>query len=168
MTEDHILAIKATTTGTLGLLTALWGWFGWLVVIWLLLMLGDWAAGTALACKDGSWTSTKAREGAWHKTGMIITFLISLTADWMIRLTLKQLPMVHLPFDYSVLLSPLVVVWYIAGELGSLAEHAIATGAPVPGWLLRILEAGRKAVDAAGEKVSTHNHDQKDSHEDSD
>ena len=156
MAEERILAIKAAIAGTLGLLTALWGWFGWLVVIWVLLMLADWAAGTALACKNGGWISTKAREGIWHKAGMVMTFLISLASDWLVGLTLEHLPVIHLPFHYSLLLSPLVVVWYIVGELGSLAEHAIATGAPVPTWLLRVLEAGRKAVDAAGEQVSSH------------
>lgn len=155
MTEDKILGFKATITGILGLLTALWGWFGWMVILWILLMLADWIVGSALACRSGTWVSAKLREGAWHKAGMVLTFLISLAADWLIGLTLKHLPMVHLPFHYSVLLSPLVVVWYIVGELGSLAEHAVATGAPVPSWLLRILAAGKKAVDAAGNQLST-------------
>lgn len=155
MTEDRIQAIKAAITGTLGLLTALWGWFGWLVVIWIFLMLADWITGTALACKNGHWFSARAREGIWHKAGMILTFFISLAADWLVSLSLKYLPIVHLPFHYSVLLSPLVVVWYITGELGSLAEHAIATGAPVPTWLLRILKAGHKAIDAAGKQVGS-------------
>ena len=155
MTEENIAGVKAAITGTLALLTTLWGWFGWLVIIWALLMFTDWAVGTALACKDGRWVSTRLREGTWHKLGMVLTFLISLAADLLIGLTLDHLPVVHLPFHYSVLLSPLVLVWYIVGELGSLAEHAVSTGAPVPAWLLRILEAGRKAVDAAGEQVSS-------------
>ena len=154
MTEEKILGFKAALTGVLGLLTALWGWFGWMVLLWILLMLGDWVVGSALACRNGTWVSAKLREGAWHKAGMVLTFLIALAADWLIGLTLEHLPMVHLPFRYSVLLSPLVVVWYIVGELGSLAEHAVATGAPVPAWLLRILAAGKKAVDAAGDQLT--------------
>ena len=31
---DHVNRIKAAVTAVLGLLTALWGWFGWLVVAW--------------------------------------------------------------------------------------------------------------------------------------
>ena len=154
VTEETILRIKAAVAGLLALLTALWGWFGWLVVIWILLMLADWLVGSAIAFKKGTWFSSKLREGAWHKAGMVLTFLIALSADWLIGLTLTHLPLVRLPFRYSVLLSPLVVVWYIVGELGSLAEHAVATGAPVPRWLLRALEAGKKAVDAAGDHFS--------------
>ena len=59
-----------------------------------------------------------------------------------------------LPFEYSVLLAPLVIVWYIIGELGSLAEHAVTFGAPVPSWLRNILEIGKNAVDAAGESIA--------------
>ena len=156
MTEEKILGLKAAVSGVLGLLTALWGWFGWIVLLWIFLMLADVVVGSALACKNGSWVSSKLREGIWHKVGMVLTFLISLAADWLIGLTLEHLPVVQLPFSYSVLLSPLVIVWYIVGELGSLAELAVATGAPVPSWLLHILEAGRKAVDAAGEQLTTH------------
>ena len=154
MTEESILSIKATITGVLALLTALWGWFGWLIVVWVVLMTLDWIVGSLLAVKNKTWKSTKLREGACHKVGMVLTFIISLVADWLIGLTLSHIPVVNLPFNYTVLISPLVVIWYIVGELGSLAEHAVSTGAPVPGWLLKILEAGRKAVDTAGEKVS--------------
>ena len=161
MNEEGVLGFKAAVAGILGLLTALWGWFGWLLVIWVFLMAVDWLAGSILACRRGQWFSAKLREGAWHKGGMVLTVLVALVADWLIRLTIDHLPLVKLPFDYTVLLAPLVVMWYIVGELGSLAEHAAATGAPVPGWLLHILAAGRKAVDAAGEKVSGSRDDQK-------
>ena len=62
--------------------------------------------------------------------------------------------MVELPFQYGVLLGPLVIVWYVVGELGSLAEHAVAMGAPYPAWLPRILEAGKDAVDKVGEGLT--------------
>ena len=58
------------------------------------------------------------------------------------------------PFTYSVLIGPLVIVWYIIGELGSLAEHAVAMGANVPSWLMEMLEAGKNAVDAAGDQIT--------------
>ena len=67
---------------------------------------------------------------------------------------LGNLPAVELPFTYSVLLGPLVIVWYVIGELGSLAEHAVDMGAPVPAWLRRVLELSRDAIDKAGEAVA--------------
>ena len=152
--ENPLLHIKTTLTAALGLLTALWGWFGWLVVLWAVLMLADWLVGSASAARDGRWSSTRAREGAWHKGGMAVTVCVALSADWLIGTLLGNLPLVELPFTYGVLLGPLVIVWYVIGELGSLAEHAVAMGAPVPGWLPRLLAASRDAVDGAAEKIA--------------
>lgn len=153
MSNDTVLAIKAAITSGLALLTALWGWFGWEVLIWVFLMLADLCVGSALAGKDGRWCSAKLREGLWHKGGMILIVGISLITDLLIGSVIENIPNVTLPFDYSVLLGPLVILWYIMGELGSLAEHAVDTGAPVPGWLLHILDAGKKAIDSTGDKL---------------
>ena len=112
--ENFAVQIKLCLAAVLGTLTALWGWFGWLVLVWAALMLADWLIGTLL----------------------------------------HNLPVVELPFTYGVLLGPLVIVWYAVGELGSLAEHAIAMGAPYPAWLPKILEAGKNAVDKVGEELT--------------
>ena len=50
---EHINGIKATIAGMLGCLTALWGWFGWLVVVWVLCMVLDYATGSAAALRAG-------------------------------------------------------------------------------------------------------------------
>lgn len=161
MESGHlILRYKAMVTGVLGVLTALWGWFGWLVVVWAGLMLADWLIGSAMAAKDGKWSSAKMRAGAWHKGGMILIVCVALVADWLIGTLLGNLPMVELPFAYGVLLGPLVIVWYVLGELGSLAEHAVAMGAPVPGWLPKILDIGKEAVDKAGDALTGDERDQ--------
>ena len=152
--ENNLDYIKICLTGVLGLLTAFWGWFGWLVVIWAALMLADWLIGSAVAAKDGKWSSEKMRAGAWHKGGMILIVCVALTADWLIGTLLANLPIVELPFTYSVLLGPLVIVWYIIGELGSLAEHAVSMGAPVPAWLVKILDMSRDAIDNVGETIT--------------
>lgn len=154
MNETTVTTIKASIAGVVGVLTALWGWFGWLVLAWILLMLADWLIGSAAAAKEGRWSSGKMREGAWHKGGMILVVCIALVADWLIGVITNNLPGVTLPFTYTVLLGPLVIVWYIIGELGSLAEHAVTFGAPVPAWLRNILEISKDAVDAAGDAVA--------------
>ena len=70
--ENNILVnIKAWITAALAVLTAFWGWFGWLVVAWVFLMLADWLVGSAAAAKRGEWSSAKLREGAWHKLSLI-------------------------------------------------------------------------------------------------
>lgn len=151
---NSVLHIRSAVTGVLGILTAFWGWFGWLVVIWAFLMLADWLVGSAVATKDGRWSSARAREGVWHKVGMVLIVSVALVADWLIGTLLANLPLVELPFTYNVLLGPLVIVWYVIGELGSLAEHAVTMGAPVPGWLPKILEISQDAIDNVGEAIT--------------
>lgn len=160
MNENTILNLKLAVAGALSVLTALWGWFGWLVVVWVLLMLSDWLVGSAAAVHAGKWSSAKLREGAWHKGGMVIIVCVALVADWLIGSMLGHIPGVQLPFEYTVLIGPMVIVWYIIGELGSLAEHAVSMGAPHPKWLPRILDISREAVDAAGDALThdTHEH----------
>lgn len=153
MENNLILNMKKTVSGAVAVLTALWGWFGWLAVAWTALMLSDWLVGSAAAMKAGKWSSAKLREGAWHKGGMVIIVCVALVADWLIGSLIAHLPGVTLPFTYSVLIGPMVMVWYILGELGSLAEHAVSMGAKVPGWLIRVLDISREAVDAAGEAM---------------
>ena len=52
---------------------------------------------------------------------------------------------------------PVVLVWYIFTELGSIAENAAEMGANVPEWLLKLLAAGKSAADksAGGITVET-------------
>jgi len=154
MNSNYLSAAKVGVTAIFAALTAFWGWFGWLVVAWVLLMLADWLVGSLAAVKAGNWKSSKLREGVWHKGGEIIIVIVALVADWLIGLIIAQIPAVHLPFTYTVLLGPLVIVWYIIGELGSLAEHGVTFGAPVPPWLIKFLAVGKSAVDAAGNKLT--------------
>ena len=44
---EHINGFKAAVAAVVGCLTALWGWFGWLVVAWVVCMLLDYGTGTA-------------------------------------------------------------------------------------------------------------------------
>ena len=150
---ENINAWKAACTALLGALTALWGWMGWLVVCWVGLMLLDYITGTGAACKAGKWSSKIARDGIWHKAGMIVVVVVSAVADMLIALVLSHLPVVELPITYTGLICPLVLVWYCLTELGSIGENAVSMGADVPSWLLKLLASGKDAVDAAGEHI---------------
>ena len=49
--EKAINQIKMAAAGLLGLLTGLWGWFGWLVVGWIGCMALDYLTGSMAAAK---------------------------------------------------------------------------------------------------------------------
>ena len=151
---EHINRIKAAAVGVLGCLTALWGWFGWLVVAWIGCMVLDYATGSAAALRSGEWSSRIARDGLWHKLGSMVAVLVAAILDGVIRLALAHIPALELPFEYTVFVSVLVLVWYILTELGSIVENAGALGAPIPGWLAAAIQVLGSSVDKAGEAVT--------------
>lgn len=146
---ENVKAIKAAMAGLVGLLTGLWGWMGWLVIGWIFCMAMDYISGTAAACRGGSWSSARARDGIWHKTGMILVVVAAAVADLALMLVLGHLPLVELPFEYAGFICPVVLIWYIITELGSMTENAAALGAPVPPWLVRWIAAAQAATDDA-------------------
>lgn len=145
--------IKFGITAVVGALSALWGWMGWLVIGWVICMAIDYISGSAAAARAGEWSSSRARDGIWHKAGMIVVVLVSAVADGVLAMVIVHIPAVQLPFDLGGIICPVVLVWYIVTELGSITENAVAMGAPVPSWLSRLLAAGKDAVDAAGEAI---------------
>lgn len=116
---------KAAGIGAIGLWAALHGWLGWLVVLYAVCMMLDWVTGTVLAIKNGVWSSHKARQGLWHKGGSIIMIFVSVLTDILLGLTLNHISGLTLPFSYDMLLTPIVLFWYIVSELGSILENAI-------------------------------------------
>ena len=69
----------------------------------------------------------------------------------LLGLVLNNFPSLTLPFDYSILLTPLVIIWYIVSELGSILENSANMGAPIPGFLKRALEKVKVSCDSAAE-----------------
>ena len=150
---EHINGFKAALAAVIGCLTALWGWFGWLVLAWIGCMVLDYITGSAAALKAGKWSSAVAREGLWHKLGSVVAVLVAAILDGVIRLVLEHVPMLELPFEYTVFISVLVLVWYIITELGSITENAGDLGAPIPDWLGKMLQALGESVDKAGDSA---------------
>lgn len=144
--EQDVKAFKAALSAALALLTALWGWFGWLLVAWVGAMVLDLATGMAAALRAGRWSSRIARDGLWHKAGCVAAVTAAGVLDLVAGLLLGSLPADSLPFTYTVLLCPLAVVWYLLTEMGSILENAGAMGAPIPGWL-------RKAIGELRDKL---------------
>ena len=145
--NNIFLAVKAAIVGVFGAFGAAFGWLGWLVLAWVACMVVDYISGSSAAMQAGQWSSAKARSGIWHKAGMIGVVVVAALADAVLGMVAAKVP--GLPVDYTVLLLPVVLVWYILTELGSILENAAAMGAPVPEFLIRILAAAKEKVEAA-------------------
>ena len=143
--ENLFLGIKAAIAAACAAFTAAFGWLGWLVVAWVGCMATDYVSGSAAAARNGEWSSDIARAGLWHKAGMIFVVFVAGATDAVLGILVRNIP--GLEFQYSALLLPLVLAWYILTELGSIAENAALLGAPVPAWLVRLLAVGKKLVE---------------------
>lgn len=146
---EHVNIFKAALAAFLAALTALWGWLGWLVISWVAFMAIDYITGSAAAARKGEWSSTVAREGLWHKAGCIAAVAVAALLDGVMGHLLGSLGPDMLPFDYTVFLCPLVLVWYILTEAGSIIENAGEMGAPLPGWLKKAITSLKDKVDSA-------------------
>ena len=150
---EHINAFKAAIAAVCAALTTPWGWFGWVVFAWIVSMIIDYLTGSAAALRAGEWSSKAARDGIWHKVGSIVAVIVAALLDVVIGHLLANVPGVELPFTYTVLLSPLVVIWYILTEAGSIIENAGALGAPIPVWLTKMIAALESKVDEVGNSI---------------
>ena len=142
--QNMFLWIKAAVTALCAAFSAAFGWLGWLVLAWAVCMVIDWISGSAAAASKGEWSSAVARAGIWHKAGMVVVVLVCALTDAVLAVAVANLPGLDLEVNGVVL--PVVLVWYIFTELGSIAENAAAMGAPVPGWLVRILAQGKEGA----------------------
>lgn len=148
---DHLVGIKAALAAFLSALAAFLGWRGIMAAVWVAAMAMDYISGTAAACKAGEWSSQRAREGLWHKGGCILVVTVAAIADGILGLALREMA---IGFAWPGAILPLVLAWYIITELGSILENAVAMGASVPAWLIKLLKISLKAVDNSGHSVA--------------
>lgn len=145
--NDNLLMTKAALTAFFAALATFLGWRMIMVLVWVCLMTLDYLSGSLAARSRGEWKSSTAREGIFHKVGMVLVVLVSMMADLVMVLVSGNLPG-EIPFTWPVVIFPMVTMWYIFTETGSIIENAISMGAKVPQWLPKLLNATLHAIDA--------------------
>ena len=151
--NDNLVAAKAAMVAFFGALFAFLGWRMVLLLVWVFLMCVDYLSGTLAARQNGTWKSQKAKDGVGHKIGMIFVVLVVGVADFVMLVICDSLPNDVLPFTWPMPIFPMVTIWYILTEFGSIVENAIEMGANVPSWLPKLLNATAHVVDNVGEAV---------------
>ena len=152
--ENRMMEIKLAITAFFTAAGAVLGWQGIMAVIWVLAMLIDYISGTCAAMKAGEWCSKTAREGLWHKAGMIVVVIVASFADMVLGMICEHLP---IGIQWTCIVLPLVLAWYIVTEMGSIIENAVKMGAAVPQWLVKLLKASIKHLDNVGEQLDSEN-----------
>ena len=138
--------IKAVLSAIIAAIIALIGWQGILVIVWVFAMLLDYLTGSRAAMMAGEWSSKAAREGLWHKGGSIAIALVAAMLDISVRVIAPMGLGIELPWSGAVIF-PLVVIWYILTETGSIVENAIKCGAPCPAWLRDKIKSAKDKLD---------------------
>ena len=147
-TSDKAREIKAAVTLVISFLTALWGWIGWAIALFIAAMAADYVTGTWAARARGEWSSAAARAGLWHKLGEITALLVAALCDIAISVVLHSTAaplLVDVPEKHYLTL--LVAIWYSFTELGSIVENAGLLGAPIPLWLKKGIALLRDKAD---------------------
>ena len=142
--------IKAALAAVVAFLTALWGWTGWAIFIWLACIFLDYVAGSLAAKKDNRWSSAIAREGCWHKLGEIFAVMVAALCDIALNVIMKGVG-IEIPIEVGPLVTPIVLLWYILTELGSIIENCGKLGAPVPHWFSDYVEKQKDKIDRENE-----------------
>lgn len=148
--ENKFVEIKAVVAAAFTAVSAFLGWQGVMAVVWVVCMAIDYLTGSIAAMKKGEWASSVARQGLWHKGGMIVVVAVAGIADLVMMVICSHLP---IGVTWTSIIFPLVLAWYIVTELGSILENAVKMGASVPEWLIKLMKIGLKAIDEAGEKI---------------
>ena len=149
--KENLVTVKAGMAAVLSALAAFLGWKGILLLAWIGVMALDYLSGTLAACREGQWSSAVARQGLWHKGGMILVVTVSGISDGVMVMLASNL---SLGMDWPGLVLPLVLAWYIITELGSILENAVKMGAKVPEFLVSLLKAGVRLTDSAGDAAA--------------
>lgn len=150
--EERMLEIKAALAAFFALTGTFLGWKGVLLLIWVAAMVLDYISGTLAARKNKEWNSARAREGLSHKGGMILVVLVAMLFDACLALVAINIPVLHMTWPGVIF--PVVLVWYILTEAGSILENAVELGAKVPVWLVKGLKVSLKTVDDAGKDMT--------------
>ena len=145
--------IKAAIAAIIGFLTALWGWLGWTVLIWICAILLDYVSGSLAAKREKNWSSEVARDGLWHKTGEIFSVLVAALCDIALQVVAEGSG-IQIPFEIGPLLTPIVLLWDILTEAGSIIENCGRLGAPVPKWFRQRIHDAKEAIDHNQESQS--------------
>ena len=143
---DKATEIKAAIAAAFAFLSALWGWLGWLVIIWIAAILMDYISGSMAARREKNWSSDIARDGLWHKAGEIFAVLAAALCDIALKVIMDSSG-IKLPIDFTVLITPVVLMWYILTEIGSIIENCGRMGAVVPSWFKSKVDTAKEAID---------------------
>ncbi|MBQ9459592.1 MAG: phage holin family protein [Oscillospiraceae bacterium] len=149
---DRLSLAHISAAAVFAAVGAMWGKLGWMFVLWAACAGLDFLTGCLAAIKNGEWDSAVAHAGIWHKAAMVVVVIVAMLFDLALH-EITTVAGVSLPIQ-GVLVTPLVLSWYIIAEIGSILENAIKMGAQhVPKWLTNGLKLVSDTLEKAGDEA---------------
>lgn len=154
MNNDTAIKIKGLIAGIIGFVTELIGWQGWLFLLYIAAMVLDYITGTRAASANGKWDSEVAKAGLKKKGNTLSVVLDALLLDGLLYIVTTYGIGFELPLHGTVF-TPVVLIWYIITESGSIVENVGKNGGYVPPFFRKRLKALQETVETvAGEDDS--------------
>ncbi len=147
---EKATAMKAAATTFFAAVSAIIGWFGWLVIALVIAMTIDYLTGWCAAVQDGIWSSRIAKKGITKKVVILLIIGATGLVDLIISVVAARAGM-PLPAQLTAMISPLVVVWYLLAEIGSILENAKRIGVDMPPFLLKIISLMKFMIEKKGD-----------------
>ena len=146
--NDTAIKIKALIAGIIGFVTELIGWQGWLFLLYIAAMVLDYITGTRAASANGKWDSEVAKTGLKKKGNTLSVVLDALLLDALLYIVTTYGVGFELPLHGTVF-TPVVLIWYIITESGSIMENVGKNGGYVPPFFRKRLKTFQETVEAA-------------------
>lgn len=159
-TENLYLSIKTVSTAIVAFISAKLGILFPVLMVLVLMMIADQFSGMWASKKEAldypndpkkGWSSTKWRKGIYKKFGYILTIAVAMVVDFLI-FNISEKMGIKIPT--TTLFGLLTTVWFILNELLSIIENAGRLGAPLPGYLKKIIIVLKTGVEKQGDIAS--------------
>lgn len=150
--QDKIMVIKLGICGIVAFLGELFDYQIKLVLLMFGMMVIDFVTGTVAGAKTVGLSSKIAREGALSKLAYFAVVGAAALCDATLTILADN---IGAAFSWPIVCTPLACGWYIITDAISILENATNMGAPVPGWMKKLLKITKdKFDDVATEEES--------------
>ena len=124
------------------------------VIVLLCVMVADYVTGMARAWITATLSSRVGIKGIVKKLAYLFAVAVGIAVDWVIQSAAEKL---GADFGGFYFVGLLVTVWLILNELISILENVSEIGAPIPPFLLRLIQRLKKTAEAKGTEAAKEN-----------
>jgi len=141
---DKIMMLKLGICGVIAFLGELFDYQIKLVLIMFSMMAIDFVTGTIAGAKTVGLSSKIARKGAISKLAYFAVVGAAALCDASLSILANN---IGDAFSWPIVCTPLACGWYIITDAISILENATIMGAPVPGWMQKLLKITKDKFD---------------------